>query len=199
MEAKSADVETENAKLKEENESLRRRLEELELKLQSVDDSVAPKLPALPQIDSSSVLNITVFGGGSFGTALAVIAARRGHNITMLVRNEAQCQSINESQINPRREWLKKYKLPANVRCTTSIKEAVDGTKTDLIIHAVPTQHTPSFLGKYAELIPAHIPLVCTSKGIHLESQQLLRSGRCSFPFSFSLFLLLFDSDPDRR
>ena len=57
------------------------------------------------------------------------------------------------------------------------MEEAVDAAKTDLIIHSIPTQHTPAFLAKHAELIPPRIPLICTSKGIHLKSQQLLRCG----------------------
>ena len=178
MAAQSDDAKEENVKLKEENEALRLRVEELELKLQSKSaSSSSPKMKDLPKIDESTVLNVAVFGGGSFGTALAVIAARRGHRVTMLVRDEAQCQSINDHHINPRREWLKKYKLPPNIRCTTSMEEAVDAEKTDLIIHSIPTQHTPAFLAKHAKLIPPRIPLICTSKGIHLKSQQLLRCG----------------------
>jgi len=168
------ELKKENDKLKKENDLLRSRMIELNLKLQEEKQQTLPKLKELPKIDENTVLNITVFGGGSFGTALATIAARRGHNVMMLVRDQQQSHSINSTHINPKRGWLKKYKLPENIKCTTDISQAVDATKTDIIIHSVPTQFTPSFLEKNAKFIPAHIPFVCTAKGIHLKTEKLL-------------------------
>merc|ERR1719204_2574563 len=139
-ETKPSSVEQENAKLKKENELLRNRLIDLELKLQEEkqQSQPLPELKPLPEIDESTKLNIAVFGGGSFGTALATIAARRGHNVTMLVRDAEQARSINESNLNPKRAWLSKIKLAANIKSTTSMAEAVDATTTHLIIHAIP-------------------------------------------------------------
>ena len=174
----------ENLKLKKENELLRNRLIELELKLQEHKETVNPTLKALPKIDEQTILNITVFGGGSFGTALATIAARRGHNVMMLVRDKQQCESINTSHINPKRGWLRKYKLPENIRCTTDIKEAVIADKTDMIIHSIPTQFTPAFLEKHSKHIPAHIPFVCTSKG-YVSSLSLFVSIHCLINYNY--------------
>jgi len=168
------ELKDENDKLKKENELLRNRLIELELKVQEQKESTSsPKLKDLPEINETTNLNIVVFGGGSFGTALATIAARKGHKVIILVRDENQAKSINEENINPKREWLKKYKLPTNITSTTDIKKAVTD-ETNLIIHAIPTQYTPSYLEKYAEFIPPHIPIVCTAKGIHLQTESLL-------------------------
>lgn len=58
-----------------------------------------------PAPDRSSILpptTIAVIGGGAFGTAMATIAARSGHDVVLYVRNEEQCVSINEKHINPR-------------------------------------------------------------------------------------------------
>mmetsp|Transcript_20182 Transcript_20182/g.32056 ORF Transcript_20182/g.32056 Transcript_20182/m.32056 type:complete len:404 (+) Transcript_20182:28-1239(+) len=172
----SDELKEENTKLQKENELLRSRLIDLELKLQEAkqNEHHLAKLKALPKIDDKTVLNVTVFGGGSFGTALAVVAARRGHNVIILVRDKEQCKSINEQHINPKRGWLQKYKLEPNIKCTTDIKEAVDPANTNIIIHSLPVQVTPDFLEQNAEHIPAHIPFVCTSKGIHLGTEKLL-------------------------
>eukprot|EP00486_Rosalina_sp_Unknown_P013234 CAMPEP_0201593826 /NCGR_PEP_ID=MMETSP0190_2-20130828/191329_1 /ASSEMBLY_ACC=CAM_ASM_000263 /TAXON_ID=37353 /ORGANISM="Rosalina sp." /LENGTH=103 /DNA_ID=CAMNT_0048053199 /DNA_START=11 /DNA_END=319 /DNA_ORIENTATION=+ len=100
------ELKDENDKLKKENELLRNRLIELELKVQEQKESTSsPKLKDLPEINETTNLNIVVFGGGSFGTALATIAARKGHKVIILVRDENQAKSINEENINPKREW----------------------------------------------------------------------------------------------
>ena len=161
----STDLQAENEKLQKENELLRNRLIELNLKLQEEKQESLPKLKDLPKIDGNTELNVAVFGAGSFGTALAAIAARKGHNVIMLVRDEEQSKSINEAHINPKRGWLQKYKLAENIKCTTDICEAVNAERTDLIIHSIPSQYTPSYLEKYSKFIPAHIPFVCTAKG----------------------------------
>eukprot|EP01083_Nonionella_stella_P203835 743475_1 len=169
----SDELKEENAKLQKENDALRSIIVELNLKLQEHKEESPINIKPLPKIDENSKLNITVFGGGSFGTALATIASRKGHKIMMLVRDKQQSKSINESNINPKREWLKKHKLPSNIKCTTEITEAVT-ENTHIIIHAIPTQFTPAFLEKYSKYIPPHIPLVCTAKGIHLKTEKLL-------------------------
>ena len=176
----SEETKDENEKLKKENELLRNRLIEIELKLQEQKDIESPDIKPLPKIDENTQLNIVVFGGGSFGTALAVVAARRGHRVKILVRDKNQADSINTTGINPKRGWLKKYNLKelaskcnGSITSTTKIEEAVTN-ETNLIIHSIPTQYTPVYLEKYAKYIPADIPIVCTAKGIHLKTQKLL-------------------------
>lgn len=43
--------------------------------------------------DASPKRNVTVFGCGSFGTALAYKVAQNGHNVTILARNAETCAS----------------------------------------------------------------------------------------------------------
>ena len=40
--------------------------------------------------------------------------------------------------------------------------------------HAIPAQHTPAFLERFASLLPKGIPYISTSKGIHVESSMLM-------------------------
>eukprot|EP01084_Bolivina_argentea_P176846 305958_1 len=131
------------------------------------------ELPPLPDIDENTKLNICVLGGGSFATALATIAARRGHTIKMVVRFDWQAISINTKHINNELEWLKEHQLLPNITATTKIEEAMQ-TTPHLIIYALPTQITPKYLSSVAHFIPTHIPFVCCAKGIHLASESLL-------------------------
>lgn len=40
--------------------------------------------------DSTECVQVAVLGSGAFGTAMATIAARKGHTVTMYARNEQQ-------------------------------------------------------------------------------------------------------------
>ncbi len=44
---------------------------------------------------------VAVIGGGSFGTALATLAAKDGREVVMYVREEEVIKAINESNVNP--------------------------------------------------------------------------------------------------
>ena len=48
------------------------------------------------------VLNVGVVGGGSFGTALATVAARCGHNVKIFSKTERTIQEINTLRKNTR-------------------------------------------------------------------------------------------------
>ena len=86
---------------------------------------------------------VTVFGAGSFGTAMAVVAARRGHQVRILARDPAQVAAINAAHRNPKR--LSDFVLPDNITATTDPVEALRATA--LMIHAIPVQKSPDFLG----------------------------------------------------
>jgi pyruvate/2-oxoglutarate dehydrogenase complex dihydrolipoamide dehydrogenase (E3) component len=50
--------------------------------------------------DLRTMKQIAVIGAGSWGTALAVVAARAGHNVRLWSRNSAVVSSINEQRVN---------------------------------------------------------------------------------------------------
>ncbi len=79
---------------------------------------------------------VCVFGGGSFGTAMAFALACNGHDIVLLCRSDDSAESINVNHRN--QKYMKEFVLPDNIRATTDLKEALDGAA--LIVHAVPMQ-----------------------------------------------------------
>src|ERR1700752_2887316 len=59
---------------------------------------------------------IAIIGAGSWGTALAVVAARAGHEVRLWSRNAAVVTSINEQRVNSR--YLSSTSIPASVIAT---------------------------------------------------------------------------------
>ncbi|ETO15777.1 hypothetical protein RFI_21587 [Reticulomyxa filosa] len=128
------------------------------------------KTDSTPETINDKKYTVTVIGGGSYGTALATVVARKGYPVKLYVRDKEQCAHINEVHKNNKR--LRSYEIPHNVKAVTDVGEACKGT--DLIIHALPAQHTLSFLEMHKKQIPVDVPYVCTAKGIHLETKKLM-------------------------
>jgi len=103
-----------------------------------------------------------------FIAAMAVVCTFNGHNVTMYMRGAEQAESINNTHRNSKR--FSDIDLPVNITATNNFEEAVAGA--DIIIHAVPAQHTASFVEKHAALIPVGVPYVSTAKGIDTNTHR---------------------------
>lgn len=79
---------------------------------------------------------ICVLGAGSFGTAMAFAAAKRGNKVRIYARNQDQVDKINMDRVNPR--YLSEFEFPENITAFTSPYEALEGC--DIILHALPAQ-----------------------------------------------------------
>src|ERR1044072_7595075 len=78
---------------------------------------------------------IAVVGAGSWGTALAVVAARAGHDGGLWSRNDAVVRSINEQRVNSR--YLSSTSIPDSVTATGDIEAALHDAS--LVLLAVPS------------------------------------------------------------
>eukprot|EP01094_Clydonella_sp_ATCC50884_P012783 TRINITY_DN23066_c0_g1_i1.p1 TRINITY_DN23066_c0_g1~~TRINITY_DN23066_c0_g1_i1.p1 ORF type:complete len:350 (-),score=114.82 TRINITY_DN23066_c0_g1_i1:187-1236(-) len=126
--------------------------------------------PPSPSAQPARTYKIAVFGGGSFGTALATCLAHNGHTAVLLTRNEAVVASINETHRNC--QYLTAYEVPPLVSATSDAATALAGA--DYILHCVPVQASPAYLAKLRPLIPPHVPLISASKGLHAETLQYM-------------------------
>lgn len=131
------------------------------------EDSHPPPQCHLPQVEAAK---ICVLGAGAFGTAMAVEAARNGHDVVIYARDQAQVAHINEHHRNPKA--LQDFDLPANLRATADLAAALSDAA--IVIHALPAQLTPRFLAEHSKLLRPEVPLVITSKGLYLPTQQLI-------------------------
>lgn len=97
--------------------------------------------------------SITVIGGGAWGTALAIQAARAGNAVTLWVRSAATAARIRETRESPR---LPGHPLAETVRVTAEMP-----TTAALVLLAVPTQHLRAVIPS----LPT-APVVICAKGV---------------------------------
>jgi len=114
---------------------------------------------------------VTIMGAGSFGTSLAISAASKGHNVTLLVRRQELADSINNRRSHPR---FKDIVLNGEKIHATTDYETAFTPQPDLIIHAIPVQASRVFLKSVRPYLPKSTPIVSCSKGIEVASQSLM-------------------------
>ena len=108
----------------------------------------------------ASQINVAVYGGGSFGTAMACVLARKGIKATLVVRRPEVVDAINKEHINP--YYQSDLLLPPLVRATLDPAEAFGNA--DFIFHAVPMQATRRALEDVKHLIRPDVPIVSLAK-----------------------------------
>jgi glycerol-3-phosphate dehydrogenase (NAD(P)+) len=113
---------------------------------------------------------IAVIGAGSWGTALAVLAARAGHEVVLWSRNDEVVTSINNDRVNAR--YLSAIEIPAAVTATSNLVETVD--RADVVLFAAPS-HTARdlFTGMTKSLSRSSI-IVSAAKGLEIDSGKRL-------------------------
>ncbi len=109
---------------------------------------------------------IAVIGAGSWGTALAIVAARAGHGVRLWSRNAAVVESVNRDHVNP--THLTETPIPENVRATQDSAEAVNGAK--LVILAAPSHATRGLVETLTPSLQADMIIVSAAKGIEIET-----------------------------
>lgn len=117
-------------------------------------------------------LKVAVLGAGAFGTAMAVLAARNGHQVQVYARNEAVVEGINSKRRSIKAKGLEELELPESIVAVTSVELACEGA--DLILHALPAQTTPDFITANLAVIPSNAVFCSTSKGLYLKDKCLL-------------------------
>ena len=112
---------------------------------------------------------ITFLGAGSWGTALAILLAKNGHEVTLWSKIEDEVKMLTEHREHLHR--LPGAKLPPSIAITGDLQQAVQG-KEDLIVFAVASP----FVRDTAKTVSAQIPqgqrIVNVAKGI--EEKTLL-------------------------
>ena len=113
---------------------------------------------------------IVVIGGGSFGTAIANIAATRNAEVVLWMRSEKQCESILKTRMNER--YLPGYLLHDSLTPSTDLESACKGA--DLVFVAVPSKAFRSVMKEAIQYISKGVPLISLTKGIEHGSFKLM-------------------------
>jgi glycerol-3-phosphate dehydrogenase (NAD(P)+) len=100
---------------------------------------------------------VAVIGSGAWGTALAALAARCGHDVTLWARRPNQARALETDREN--REHLPGVPLPKSIRITSRLEEIHDA---DVAVLVVPS----SYLLEIARALPRTLPVVNAAKGL---------------------------------
>ena len=113
-------------------------------------------------------MNVTVLGGGSWGTTVASLVAGR-HPTVLWARDPEVAEAISVDHHNPK--YMAGVGLSPRLKGTADLEEAV--SRADLLVVGVPTQGFRAVLEDAKRYIRPWIPVVSLSKG--LERDSLLR------------------------
>lgn len=114
--------------------------------------------------------NVSVIGGGAWGTALAATARRAGRNTRIYVREENVVEAINSGDGNP--TFLPNIELPGGIHASADIEDAANGA--DAVLFVVPAQFMRSVAEQLAPILPEHVPVVLAAKGIEQGTLALM-------------------------
>lgn len=109
---------------------------------------------------------VTVFGTGSFGTALAKVLAENGHQVLMWGKNEQTINEINSQHINSK--YLKNAQLNDSIVATLDINSAVSFSEVYLM--ALPTKAMREVAKSIDSLLTSKKTFIHVAKGIENET-----------------------------
>lgn len=109
---------------------------------------------------------IAVIGAGSWGTALAVVAARAGHSVSLWSRRGEVVSSINERRVNSR--YLVSTSIPTSVTATGDLDVAL--RDAPMVLLAAPSHAARELLTAMSPLLDQQAIIVGVSKGIEIET-----------------------------
>ncbi|PSC69774.1 glycerol-3-phosphate dehydrogenase [Micractinium conductrix] len=111
---------------------------------------------------SSERTRVSVLGGGAWGTALALHAARMGHEVLIWALEPEVAKAINEQHENT--TYLKGHQLPHNLRASNDIKEVAG--YGELVLMVIPTPFVERTVSQIEGSVRDDAILVSCTKGI---------------------------------
>ncbi|MHA1558776.1 MAG: NAD(P)H-dependent glycerol-3-phosphate dehydrogenase [Alphaproteobacteria bacterium] len=108
---------------------------------------------------------IGILGAGAWGTALAIVYGRAGHDIFLFAKDDELANDIQEKRCNE--HYLPGIALPSNILVTSDLSYA---RKIDYLFWVLPAQVTASVAQQLSGQIPKSVPIILCSKGIDSNS-----------------------------
>ncbi|BCV21481.1 NAD(P)H-dependent glycerol-3-phosphate dehydrogenase [Moorella sp. Hama-1] len=113
---------------------------------------------------------VAVVGAGSWGTALAILLARKGMHVNLWARRPEQVTALKERREN--RAYLPEVGLPATITPTADLAVAV--REVGLVVLSVPSHAVRLMARELRPLLPPEVIIVNTAKGLELETKKRL-------------------------
>lgn len=119
--------------------------------------------------------NISVIGAGSMGTAVSILLAGNGHNVTMWSKFKDEVDMINT--LREQKDKLPGAIVPAGVKCTADLEAAV--CFSDILVMVIPSQTVRENAKEIASIVKGNKTISCFSKGLEkgtgLRMSEVLR------------------------
>lgn len=109
---------------------------------------------------------VAFLGGGSFGTALAILLANKGNEVNIYAREESVVSDINNNRRNDK--YIKGLCIPENVIAFTSVEEAVKDA--EYVVLAIPSHVIRSVSSSLKGKMREDVPVISIAKGIEQET-----------------------------
>src|SRR5262249_42845438 len=111
-------------------------------------------------------MKLAVIGAGTFGTAMAMIAARCGHDILLWAHDPNVAEGIEKSRSNP--SYLAGLALDSHIHATHSLAEAAAFSDTMFMI--VPSHHYRRVLYDLNRSVKSPVKVLSGTKGIENDT-----------------------------
>lgn len=111
---------------------------------------------------------IGILGGGSWGTALAMLLAQKEFDVHIWVRSELQAEEINISRTNAK--YLPGISIPGNIKVSTIARDVVKDS--EIILLAIPTNSIREVLKSIGDAVKSEQIFVNVAKGIEMRSMK---------------------------
>ena len=105
-------------------------------------------------------MNISIIGGGAWGTTLAQVLSDNTHKVLIRDINEAFVEKINNKHLHPYFDLV----IPTEITATLDLEEAINFS--DVIVLCVPTKAMRSVLTEINPLLHSKKLFINVSKGI---------------------------------
>ena len=113
--------------------------------------------------------NISVLGGGSWGTVLANLASSNKHNVTLWMRDSSVVEEVNKSKRNSK--YLPELKLEGKIHATDDISLI---NNSEMVIFCIPSDSFREVSRMASEYINASVQLVSATKGVEKDKFNLM-------------------------
>ncbi len=109
---------------------------------------------------------IGVIGAGAWGTALAMLLADQGQDVTLWMYEKDLAEEMARTREN--RVYLPGFTLPPSIAVTSSLESAVKDKS--LLLSVVPSHTVRTVTKQYATFLPKNAVIVSASKGIEIDT-----------------------------
>jgi glycerol-3-phosphate dehydrogenase (NAD(P)+) len=109
---------------------------------------------------------IGVIGAGAWGTALSLLLADKGHDVTLWMYEKDLAEETARTREN--RVYLPGFPLPASITVTSSLETAVRDKQ--FLLSVVPSHTVRAVTRQYVSLISPGAVIISASKGIELDT-----------------------------